>query len=158
MEPHDDERYDNLGENKKRKKKKNFPKGTAPAIWESPVLIHKGILPHSIDFLRLLQIKYALLDERDIGMVQEYAFEARMDVDRNGGGARIFAFAYDVARGRSSGAYVHQLLWYDDKSQNHHLARLCLCAHLCVVSQHKKKKKFFFLKYESRCELLLHGL
>lgn len=57
------------------------------------------------------QIKYALLDERDIGLVQEYAFEARVDVDRNGAGARIYAYAYDVARGRSSGLYVHQLLW-----------------------------------------------
>jgi len=57
------------------------------------------------------KVKYALLDERDIGLVQEYAFEARVDVDRNGGGARIFAYAYDVARGRASGAYVHQLLW-----------------------------------------------
>ena len=58
-----------------------------------------------------LQVKYALLDERDIGLVQEFAFEARVDVDRNGGSARIFAYAYDVSRGRRSGAYVHQLLW-----------------------------------------------
>lgn len=64
-----------------------------------------------MSFLIELQVKYALLDERDIGLVQEYAFEARVDVDRNGGGARIFAYAYDVARGRASGAYVHQLLW-----------------------------------------------
>ena len=57
------------------------------------------------------KVKYALLDERDIGLVQELAFEARIDVDRNGGGARIFAFAYDVSRGRHSGTYVHHLLW-----------------------------------------------
>ena len=57
------------------------------------------------------QTKYSLLDERDIGLVQQYAFEARVDVDRDGNGAVVYAWAYDINRGRSSGQYVHQLLW-----------------------------------------------
>lgn len=57
------------------------------------------------------KLKYTLLDERDIGLVQEYAFEARVEVDKDGNGAQIYAFAYDVVRGRAAGQYVHRLLW-----------------------------------------------
>jgi len=55
--------------------------------------------------------KYSLLDERDIGLVHRYTFEARTEVDKNGGGARIFAFCYVYERGRQSGQYVHNMLW-----------------------------------------------
>ncbi|KAK3854291.1 hypothetical protein Pcinc_039220, partial [Petrolisthes cinctipes] len=55
--------------------------------------------------------KYALLDERDICLVQQFAFEARVDIDKDGNGAAIYAWAYDVTRGRMSGQYVHDLLW-----------------------------------------------
>lgn len=55
--------------------------------------------------------KYALLDERDIGLVHEYAFEARTEIDKNGCGATIFAYAYQYEQGRSSGIYVQDLLW-----------------------------------------------
>lgn len=57
------------------------------------------------------QTKYALLDERDIGLVHEYAFEARTEIDKNGCGATIFAYAYQYEQGRSSGIYVQDLLW-----------------------------------------------
>ena len=57
------------------------------------------------------QTKYALLDERDICLVHEYAFEARTEIDKNGCGATIFAYAYKYDKGRSSGIYVQDLLW-----------------------------------------------
>jgi hypothetical protein len=59
----------------------------------------------------LLQTKYALLDEHDIPLVEQYAFEARIEVDPNGNGANIYAWSYDWNRGRASGQYVHDLLW-----------------------------------------------
>ncbi|XP_050731843.1 zinc finger MYND domain-containing protein 19-like isoform X3 [Eriocheir sinensis] len=55
--------------------------------------------------------KYALLDERDICLVQQFAFEARVEINRDGNGAAIYAWAYDITRGRTSGQYVHDLLW-----------------------------------------------
>ncbi|KAL7636461.1 UNVERIFIED_CONTAM: hypothetical protein RMT77_013236 [Armadillidium vulgare] len=55
--------------------------------------------------------KYSLLDERDITLVQKLAFEAKIQVDKNGNGATIYAWAYDIFKGRSSGQYVHELLW-----------------------------------------------
>jgi len=57
------------------------------------------------------QTKYTLLDEADIKLVQQYAFEAKLEVDANGMGACVYAYAYDIKRGRPSGQYVHTMLW-----------------------------------------------
>lgn len=57
------------------------------------------------------KLKYTLLDKQDIGLVREFQFEAYVEVDRNGEGACVYAFAYDSAKSRSSGKYVHNLLW-----------------------------------------------
>lgn len=46
------------------------------------------------------QTKYTLMDKRDITLVNEYTFEARTEVDKNGCGATIFAFAYVFEKGR----------------------------------------------------------
>ena len=59
----------------------------------------------------ILQTKYTLLDERDISLVHEYTFEARTEIDKNGCGATVYAYAYVYDKGRQSGQYVHNLLW-----------------------------------------------
>ncbi|KAL4219435.1 Zinc finger MYND domain-containing protein 19 [Mactra antiquata] len=56
-------------------------------------------------------IKYTLLDERDIALVQDYAFEARTEVDQDGTGARIYAYAYNIHSGRNTGQYLHVVIW-----------------------------------------------
>ncbi|KAH9507345.1 Zinc finger MYND domain-containing protein 19 [Bulinus truncatus] len=55
--------------------------------------------------------KYALLDERDISIVQQHAIEPRVEVDKNGNGARIYAVAHDIGKTRSNGRYLHEFLW-----------------------------------------------
>ena len=66
---------------------------------------------HILTKYNLCQTKYTLLDERDIGLVHQYTFEARLDIDRNGGGARIFAVCYIYEQGRDSSVQVQDLLW-----------------------------------------------
>lgn len=55
--------------------------------------------------------KYTLLDERDICLVHEYTFEARTEIDRNGCGATVYAYAYLYDQGRHTGDYVQDILW-----------------------------------------------
>ena len=61
--------------------------------------------------LFVFQTKYTLLDERDICLVHEYTFEARTEIDRNGCGATVYAYAYLYDQGRHTGDYVQDILW-----------------------------------------------
>jgi hypothetical protein len=59
------------------------------------------------------KMKYTLLDERDITLAREHLFEARLEIDRNGNGAQIYAYAFHLnTKGTRCGArYLHELVW-----------------------------------------------
>ncbi|XP_050731840.1 zinc finger MYND domain-containing protein 19-like isoform X1 [Eriocheir sinensis] len=85
-----------------------MPLNTSPHLL---VVTSWSALPHQVCQHKHAATKYALLDERDICLVQQFAFEARVEINRDGNGAAIYAWAYDITRGRTSGQYVHDLLW-----------------------------------------------
>jgi len=75
---------------------------------------HNGV-PAKLGIVKLGKVagktKYTLLDERDIGLVHQLTFEARLEVDWNGGGARVFAICYIFEHGKESGVHVEKMLW-----------------------------------------------
>lgn len=57
------------------------------------------------------KVKYALLDERDISLVENHAFEARMEVDPDGNGAMIYAYTHNIHRSKCTAQPLHNFLW-----------------------------------------------
>ena len=37
--------------------------------------------------------------------------QARVDVDRDGNGAKIFAYAFDLNKEKTGGCYFHEYIW-----------------------------------------------
>ncbi|CAG2101991.1 unnamed protein product [Medioppia subpectinata] len=108
-----------------------LPQSTAPGAQPSelwPVGVKLGIVrlgraagklkytlldEHDIVLAReySFELKYTLLDEHDIVLAREYSFEARLEIDRNGNGAVIFAYAFTNGRRRSSARYLQDVIW-----------------------------------------------
>jgi len=57
------------------------------------------------------KIKYTILDEEDIALVEQFVFEPRIEIDRNGNGAKVYAYAYKKEQGRKSACSLHNMLW-----------------------------------------------
>ena len=52
-----------------------------------------------------------MLDQLDIRLIEDFIFEARMEVNKDGAGAKVFAFAYRYDQPRETGKYLQDLLW-----------------------------------------------
>lgn len=57
------------------------------------------------------KVKYTIIDEDDISLIENYAFEPRVDVDPNGMGARVYAYIYPVKEGNANAQRLHTVLW-----------------------------------------------
>lgn len=41
-----------------------------------------------------------------------FFFQARVKVDPDGNGAHIYAYTYKILKGKESGQFLHDFLWY----------------------------------------------
>lgn len=57
------------------------------------------------------KIKYTLVDDRDLDLTNLFYLDARLDIDRNGNGASIHAFAYKRGSERDTAIHLHKLIW-----------------------------------------------
>ena len=51
------------------------------------------------------------MDEEDIALVEQFVFEPRIEIDRNGNGAKVYAYAYKKEHGRKNACSLHNMLW-----------------------------------------------
>ena len=68
-----------------------------------------------------MQVKYTLLDEVDICLIHQYQMEAKVEVDPDGCGAAVYAWAKENHREGFGGQYLHRLVWcvYESSSLNY---------------------------------------
>lgn len=52
--------------------------------------------------------KVKILSRFNINFVN---FQAKVDVNKDGNGANIFAYAFDLSREETSGCYFHEYIW-----------------------------------------------
>eukprot|EP00038_Savillea_parva_P030932 m.81595 g.81595 ORF g.81595 m.81595 type:complete len:242 (+) comp9416_c0_seq1:234-959(+) len=55
--------------------------------------------------------KYTLLEEGDIDFVRRFTLEAKLEVDRDGRGAKVFAVAQHTEEEENVTQYFHNMLW-----------------------------------------------
>jgi len=56
-------------------------------------------------------VKYTIIDEDDISLIENFGFEPRVDIDRNGLGARVYAYVYSLKEGKETARCLHNMLW-----------------------------------------------
>lgn len=54
---------------------------------------------------------FSLLDKNNVHPVKKSRFEAKVDVIKDGNGANIFAYGFDLSREGTSGCYFYE--WRD---------------------------------------------
>jgi hypothetical protein len=59
-------------------------------------------------------------------------FQARTQIDQDGTGARVYAYAYKIHTGRHTGQHLHEIIWYATFI-NHFLVRFLELTSIGVI-------------------------